>query len=67
MPRQKSGTFDQMEYIKQYNNQHIKYRKLSLNVSKEEDNRVLEWLDAQPDGISSYLKRLIQEDMQRRA
>lgn len=65
MPRQKSGNFDQAKYIKEYNNEHIKYRKLSLNIGKDEDVEIMEWLDSRPEGTSAYLKSLILEDMKK--
>ena len=58
--------FDQREYIKAYNRERIKYRKLSLNVSRPDDMALMDWIDAQPEGASSYLKRLIRADMIKR-
>jgi len=56
-------SYEQMQYIKDYNREHIYYRKLSFNVSNEDDMRMMKWLDERPQSTSSYLKQLIREDM----
>ena len=55
--------FDQNEYIKEYQRQNIRYRKMNFNLTKDEDTKVLEWIDRQPEGASNYLKHLVLEDM----
>lgn len=63
MPRQKSGDFDQNKYVAGYLKNNIKLVHVSLNRTKPEDMRILEWLQKQPEGASGYLKRLILKDM----
>lgn len=65
MPRQKSGNFDQKKYVNDYIKSRIIYRRMNFNNSKPEDMRMVEWIDAQPEGVSNYLKRLILEDMKK--
>lgn len=63
MPKQKSGGFDQKKYVNDYIKSKIVYRKMNFNNSKPEDMRMVEWIDAQPEGVSNYLKRLVMADM----
>ena len=63
MPRQKSGEFDQNKYVAGYLKNNIKLVHISLNKTKEEDRRILEWLQNRPEGASGYLKKLILKDM----
>ena len=63
MPRQKSGNFDQKQYVNDYIKTKIVYRRMNFNNSKPEDMQMVEWIDAQPEGVSNYLKRLVLEDM----
>lgn len=57
--------YNKREYDKEYSRLHIKYRKLNLNTSKQEDIALMEWIDSQPEGASNYLKRLVLADMQK--
>lgn len=63
MPRQKSGLFNQQEYVANYNKENIVYRKLSFNRQKPDDMKLLEWIDGQRESTSAYLKRLVMEDL----
>jgi len=63
MPRQKSGNFDQKQYVNDYIKTKIVYRRMNFNNSKPEDMQMVEWIDAQPEGVSNYLKRLVLDDM----
>ena len=65
MTKEKTGTFDQKEYNKAYNREHIVYRKMNLNNSIPEDQEILNWLDSREEKTSVYLKRLVLEDMKR--
>ena len=65
MPRKPSGEFNQKEYIKEYIKTKIVYRRINFNVGKPDDMAMVSWLDSRPDGVSNYLKRLIQEDMKK--
>lgn len=55
--------FNQNEYIKEYQRQNIRYRKMNFNLTKVEDTEMLEWIARQPEGASNYLKRLVEKDM----
>ena len=65
MPRQKSGNFDQKEYVNEYIKTTIIYRRMSFNRNKPDDMQMVEWIDSQPGGASNYLKRLVRGDMER--
>ena len=65
MPRKKSGTFDQGEYIREYLREHITYKKMTINCNNETDQMISGWIDSQPESTSAYLKRLVLEDMQK--
>lgn len=67
MPRTKSGNFDQKEYEKAYHKEYTKYRKANFNTLNDEDQQMMKWIDAQPEGTSGYLKRLVKNDMTARA
>lgn len=60
----KTTTFNQLQYIADYNKANIVYRKLSLNKTVPEDMVLLSWLDSRPEGTSGYLKHLIRKDME---
>jgi hypothetical protein len=53
---------DWVQYRKQYQRRHIRFRKMNFNLEKPDDVKMLEWLDAQPEGVSNYLKRLVAAD-----
>ena len=57
---------DRREYIKAYQRERIKFRKLNLNTGSPDDMAMMDWIDAQPEGASNYLKRLIRADMARK-
>ena len=63
MPRQKSGNFDPKQYVNDYIKTKIVYRRMNFNNGKPEDMQMVEWIDAQPEGVSNYLKRLVLDDM----
>ena len=54
--------FDQTKYIENYLKSNIKQVRVSLN--KKHDAEMIAWLDQQGNA-SGYIKRLIQEDMNR--
>ena len=58
--------FDQLKYISKYNRENITYRKISFNAKNQEDIEIAAWIDQQKESTSSYLKRLVVEDMKRR-
>lgn len=57
--RKKSNSFDQIEYIKEFNKAH--YRKYEFRVKKENMD-IIKWLNKQPS-ISAYIIDLIEKDM----
>lgn len=54
---------DAAEYMREYIAAKIVYRKANFAREKPEDMMLLEWIDAQPEGTSPYLKRLVLADM----
>ena len=61
MPRKASGDFDQNKYVQQYMKENVTVKKVVFN--KRDEQELLEWATASPDGFSAYVKRLIREDM----
>lgn len=64
MPRPKSGNFDSNKYVTEYMKENIRHIKVSLNKSKPDDVKVINWIESQPEGASGYIKRLVREDME---
>lgn len=62
MSRNKSGKFDQLEYIKQYHRDN--HTRVSVVLSKKYDNDIIEKLDQQ-ESKSKYIKGLIRADIQK--
>lgn len=67
MPRSEEGKRKQYEYNLQYLKNNVVRKNVIFNRLNPEDQRIMEWLDSQPEGISPYMKRLILEDMARSA
>lgn len=65
MPRKPSGLFDQAEYVKRYHREKVIGKKVTFNRNNPDDMVLLQWLESQPEGMVSYMKRLIREDMDR--
>ena len=65
MPKVRKPFSSQKEYVARYIDEFIEYRKINFNKSKQDDKMLLDWIDAQPDKVSPYLKRLVREDMER--
>lgn len=63
MPRQKSGNFDQGKYINDYIQKKILYRRMNFNLQRKEDRIMAAWIDLQKEGVSNYLKNLVDTDM----
>lgn len=57
--RKKSGLFNQIEYIKEFNKAN--YRKYEFRV-KNENIDLIKWLDKQPNK-TAYIIDLIEKDM----
>lgn len=65
MEKKRVRTQHQIEYMKSYNNAHVKWRKVSFNDKNPNDMILMDWIDNQKESTSAYIKRLIYEDMQR--
>ena len=63
MPRQKSGNFDQGQYINDYIQKKILYRRMNFSLQRKEDRMMAAWIDLQKEGVSNYLKNLVDTDM----
>ena len=59
--RKKSGSFDQIDYIKEFNKKN--YRKYEIRIRKER-NDLINWLDQKPSK-NTYIIDLIEKDMNR--
>lgn len=57
--RKKSGSFDQIDYIKEFNKRT--YRKYEIRIRKDR-NDLISWLDKQPSK-TAYIIDLIEKDM----
>ena len=57
-------TKNQINYQKQYNNDHVSWRKVSFNDKNPDDMILMNWIDSQEESTSAYIKRLIREDME---
>ena len=60
-------TENQKKYQKKYNNDHISWRKVSFNDKNQDDIVLMKWVDCQEESTSSYIKRLIREDMEKQS
>lgn len=65
MEKKRVRTQRQIDYMKSYNNQHVKWRKVSFNDKNPEDTIIMDWIDSQNESTSAYIKRLILEDMEK--
>lgn len=57
--RKKSGSFDQIDYIKDFNKKN--YRKYEIRIRKER-NDLINWIDQHPSK-NAYIIGLIEKDM----
>lgn len=64
--KKRERTENQINYQKQYNNDHVSWRKVSFNDKNPDDEILKKWIDSQEESTSAYLKRLIREDMEKR-
>ena len=67
MEKKRERTQHQIDYMKDYNNQHVKWRKVSFNDKNPDDEILKKWIDSQEEPTSAYIKRLIREDMEKRS
>jgi hypothetical protein len=62
----KKASPKKLAYDKQYYDDHITRKVLNFNDLIPEDAELLEWLKARGErGMSSYIKRLVREDMEK--
>ena len=66
MPRKTETPFDAKTYIRNYVAEKLTYKKVHFVKGKPDDEEMIAWLDAQPEGIAPYIKRLIRADMEAR-
>ena len=66
MPNKTTNAFDAKAYIRKYVAEKLIYKKVNFTKGKPEDEELVAWLDAQPEGIAPYIKRLIRADMEAR-
>ena len=66
MPNKTTEGFDAAAYMREYITEKVIYKRVNFTRGKPEDQELLDWLAAQPEGISPYIKRIIREDMERR-
>ena len=66
MPNKNTPAFDARKYIREYVAEKLIYKKVHFVKGKPEDEEMVAWLDAQPEGIAPYIKRLIRQDMESR-
>ena len=64
MPNKTTPAFDPRAYMNQYVKEKIIYKRVNFTRGKEEDEELLAWIDAQPEGTAPYIRRLIREDME---
>lgn len=57
--RKKSGSFNQIEYIKDFNK--VTYKSYAIRIRKDK-NDLISWLDQQPSK-NAYIIDLIEKDM----
>lgn len=67
MEKKRERTQRQIDYMKDYNNRHVKWRKVSFNDKNPDDMILMAWIDSQEESTSAYIKRLVREDMERRS
>ncbi len=65
MPKKKDPNFVWKDYLNEYIHTNIVYKSINFNMKKPDDVELLEWVAAQPEKVSPYLKRLVKEDMER--
>jgi hypothetical protein len=66
MEKKRKRTQHQIDYMKGYNNEHVKWRKVSFNNKNPEDMILINWIDEQKESTSAYIKSLVREDMKKR-
>ena len=54
-------------YNKKYAKNNFKCKNIAFNKNIPEDIILLDWIKVQAEGGNQYIKRLIREDMERRA
>lgn len=65
MEKKRERTQHQIDYMKDYNNRHVKWRKVSFNDKNPDDMILINWIDSREESTSAYIKRLVREDMEK--
>ena len=55
------------QYNQAYAKKFFKTKLIQFNTNIPEDIAMLDWIKKQPEGGNAYIKRLIKEDIERRA
>lgn len=63
MSENTDGKFDKYKYNQEYLKNHIRCKRVVFNKLNPEDQKMWEWLDARPEGVSPYIKSLIAKEM----
>lgn len=63
--RTEQGLKNKREYDKAYMKQFFKGKTITFNTKNADDIALLDWIKAQPEEGTKYIKRLILEDMER--
>ena len=63
MPKQ---TEKRKAYQREYRRKNLRQKSINFNLANVDDVELMKWLDAQEEGISAYLRRLIRKDKMRR-
>lgn len=62
MPKQ---TEKRKAYQREYRRIYMRQKSINFNLANADDVELMKWLDAQEEGISAYLRRLIRKDKMR--
>lgn len=63
MPKQ---TEKRKAYQREYRRIYMRQKSINFNLANVDDVELMKWLEAQEEGISAYLRRLIRKDKMRR-
>ena len=66
MPNKTTDVFDAKAYMNKYISEKIIYKRVNFTRGKAEDEELLAWIDAQPESVTQYIKRLIRADKEAR-
>ena len=58
--------FDKSKYDQQYSKLFVTKKLIPFNKLKKEDVELLQWIEAQEENATQYVKRLVREDMNKK-